>query len=158
MNPTHSPMKNPRHELFAQAIAHGEYADTAYETAGFKNHRSSASRLLAIVSIQKRVAEVQAENNNMSQIQREQALSYLTAIALTPIGEVTASSPLCQSFHETTTPDGGTTLKVTIPCKLKALALLGKWCGWETGTQAEQDAAKAVGGVAEMMHRIRARK
>ena len=44
----------------------------------------------------------------------------------------------------------------TFPDKLGALALLGKWCGWEKGTVAENKAADALGTmVRRRAHRAR---
>lgn len=154
--PSRPPLSNPRHERFAQAIARGEYADAAYKEAGFKNHRSSASRLLANASIQRRIAALQLENCEMSKIDRQEALAYLASVVRTPIGHVTADSPVCQEYSEATTPEGQTYLKVKMPSKIDALRLIGKWSGWERGTQAERDAAAALGGVAELVSRIRA--
>lgn len=53
------PLKNPRHEAFAQALAAGETADAAYVTAGFKANRGNATRLKANESVKKRVEELQ---------------------------------------------------------------------------------------------------
>lgn len=54
------PLKNPRHEAFARALAKGASADQAYREAGYSPHRQAASRLLLTnVDIQARVAELQ---------------------------------------------------------------------------------------------------
>jgi methyl coenzyme M reductase gamma subunit len=42
--------------------------------------------------------------------------------------------------------------------RIAALAMIGKWCGWEKGTEAEQQAAKALGGVSDLLTRIRTRR
>lgn len=52
----------------------------------------------------------------------------------------------------------GLTEKVRMPGKIEAIKIRGSWCGWERGTEAERAAANALGGVAEMVARIRARK
>lgn len=51
-------LSNPKHERFAQALAKGETAVSAYEQAGYKPDRGAASRLSANVSIEGRVAEI----------------------------------------------------------------------------------------------------
>jgi phage terminase small subunit len=52
-------LSNPRHERFAQGLAHGKSADEAYRAAGFSENRGNASRLKSNESIQSRVAELQ---------------------------------------------------------------------------------------------------
>jgi len=75
---TRSTLNSPRHEAFAQATARGECITTAYQEVGFAQHRSSASRLLAAASIKQRVEQTRAENDEMCQSQRHEALAYLT--------------------------------------------------------------------------------
>lgn len=53
-------LKNPRHEAFAQALAKGETADQAYQSAGYKEDRGHASRLAANGSIRQRLTELQS--------------------------------------------------------------------------------------------------
>jgi phage terminase small subunit len=53
------PLRNTKHELFAQGLAEGKCADAAYKTAGYKPDRAHASRLAANGRIQGRVAELQ---------------------------------------------------------------------------------------------------
>ena len=52
-------LTNPKHELFAQALAKGENATKAYQSAGFKGSRANASRLKANSNITARVLEIQ---------------------------------------------------------------------------------------------------
>ena len=54
-----APLKNPRHELLAQALAHGMSAEAAYAEAGYKADRGNAARMTANDSICDRVAELQ---------------------------------------------------------------------------------------------------
>lgn len=53
-------LKNPKHERFSQELAKGKSQTEAYEKAGYKPDRGAASRLSTNVSIQARVAELQA--------------------------------------------------------------------------------------------------
>lgn len=55
------PLKNARHEKFAQALASGETADAAYQIAGFKPNRGNAVRLKANENIEARVTELKAK-------------------------------------------------------------------------------------------------
>lgn len=53
------PLKNARHEKFAQERAKGKSVDEAYSLAGFKPHRGNAHRLSTNESVRARVAELQ---------------------------------------------------------------------------------------------------
>ena len=55
------PLKNPRHEAFAQALARGMSASAAYGQAGFKPHRANAATLARKEHISVRVTELQEE-------------------------------------------------------------------------------------------------
>lgn len=55
------PLKNPKHERFAQELAKGATADSAYASAGFRPHRGNAARLSANENVRARVAKLQAE-------------------------------------------------------------------------------------------------
>src|SRR5689334_15730434 len=58
------PLKNARHEKFAQKLAKGEHASTAYKGAGYSATgnaaEAAASRLLRDVKVQARVEELKA--------------------------------------------------------------------------------------------------
>jgi phage terminase small subunit len=54
-----APLRNPKHEKFAQGFAEGKFADEAYSAAGYKSGRAHASRLAANGRIRRRVAELQ---------------------------------------------------------------------------------------------------
>lgn len=53
------PLKNTRHERFAQERSKGKSVDAAYVAAGFKPNRGNAARLNANESIAARLAELQ---------------------------------------------------------------------------------------------------
>src|SRR5208283_5919530 len=50
---------NPRHELFAQNLAKGVAASTAYVNAGYKEDPANASRLTLDDKVKSRVQELQ---------------------------------------------------------------------------------------------------
>jgi phage terminase small subunit len=54
------PLRNARHERFAQERAKGRSVDAAYAKAGFKPNRGNAARLNAIESVAARIAELQS--------------------------------------------------------------------------------------------------
>ena len=53
------PLRNTKHERFAQELAEGKSMSEAYEAAGYKPNRSHASRLVTNGNIRGRVAELQ---------------------------------------------------------------------------------------------------
>lgn len=56
--PSTKPLKNERHEKFAQGIASGKAVSEAYKEAGYEPNRGNASRLKAQDSIKARVEEL----------------------------------------------------------------------------------------------------
>jgi hypothetical protein len=52
------PLKNSRHERFAQELAKGKSQVEAYGLAGYEPHDSAAARLFGNVRVQARVAEL----------------------------------------------------------------------------------------------------
>lgn len=90
-------------------------------------------------------------------ISDKRALEILAEIVMTPIGEIDQHHFLAQEYSETPCKEG-TAIRIKMPSKLDALKVMGTWCGWEKGTEAERKGAEALGGVAELIHRIRARK
>lgn len=55
------PLKNARHERFAQALVKGMTLDAAYVAAGYAENRKNAQRLKTNEGVANRVAELQAE-------------------------------------------------------------------------------------------------
>ncbi|MEQ8226707.1 MAG: hypothetical protein RIA64_01375 [Rhodospirillales bacterium] len=53
------PLKNARHEKFAQGLAEGKTADQSYADAGYVPNRKNASRLKSKEDVQARVKELQ---------------------------------------------------------------------------------------------------
>lgn len=68
---------NPRHETFAQAVAKGKSAIEAYEAAGYKPHRPSASRLLTNANVAARVAELQGRGARKVEVTLESLAAEL---------------------------------------------------------------------------------
>lgn len=62
------PLKNSRHEKFAQELFKGSTADGAYASAGYKPDRGAASRLSAKVNIRERVAELHEEAAQLAKV------------------------------------------------------------------------------------------
>lgn len=71
------PLKNQRHELFAQGLAEGKTADEAYQVAGFEPHRGNASRLSSNEIIRARVDELLERSAKRVEIDQAWVLSKL---------------------------------------------------------------------------------
>ena len=153
------PLESVRHETFAQNVAMGKSDAEAYRLAGFKGAHSNkrAAEVRAKQGVEPRIDHIRAQAASVSAMTKEQALQFLTDVIMTPVGMVNERSVLAQEVTKTTV-GGVTTVKVRMPGKIEAIKILGSWCGWERGTEAERAAANALGGVAEMVARIRARK
>jgi phage terminase small subunit len=70
-----APLRNTKHERFAQGLAEGRSADEAYSAAGYKADRAHASRLAANGRIRGRVAELQDAAATETQITIESLIS-----------------------------------------------------------------------------------
>ena len=127
-NNCHMPvLANPRHELFAQAVASGKSASEAYRQSGAtgKNADVQAAKLVVKSSIRERVAELKEAQSRKSELSRDRLREFLTEVILTPAGNVDEQSRLCQSYK--VTPD---VREIRMPDKLAAAAQLAKLCGW----------------------------
>lgn len=129
-----NPLENARHEAFAQALALNKSASEAYRLAGYeaKYSHTAGPRLSLNVDIQARVAEIKAETNRGSKLTKDRALELLGIIA------------------EDGTEKAGD--------RIAAMRTAGAWCGWETGTEAENKQAAATERLTEAVSRIRAMK
>jgi hypothetical protein len=153
-----APLSNPRHEAFAQALATGKPAAEAYRLAGYAeaHAKNAGSRLANKPEVKARVALIRGETDAVTTISKARALEILAEIITTPIGKVDQDHYLCQE-HSRTTGEHSTTEKWKMPSKMDALKLLGNWCGWEKGTDADRQAASAMDRIAMLMNSIRTR-
>lgn len=71
-------LKNPRHELFAQAIAKGKSQIEAHAAAGFNPHRSNASKLARTANVIARIAELHNRSVDMERAATEKAAERLS--------------------------------------------------------------------------------
>lgn len=70
-------LDNPKHELFAQALARGVAQYLAYEQAGYAPDAGHASRLAAQGKIEERVKELQAEMAESLRLNDDYVISRL---------------------------------------------------------------------------------
>lgn len=86
------PLKNARHERFAQELAKGQSQTDAYIAAGYAADRTGASRLATNANIQERAAELKARAAEKVVITVENLTERLLAIAKK--GEDAKDAPL----------------------------------------------------------------
>jgi hypothetical protein len=117
------PLKNIRHEKFAQLVAGGMSATKSYSEAGYeaKDADVAGPRLLGNVGVAARIAELRKESEQSCKISREEVLAFLADVIKTPAGHVHKESPLCQSFKDTEDCN-----EVRMPDKLGSIAQLCK--------------------------------
>lgn len=132
-------LENPKYEAFAQHRANGKTQNDAYEAAGYAPSRPSAHRLAKNANICARIRELQEEAASASKFTKEKAIEFLVECIQQPVGFLTADSRLAEEISPT---QHGT--RVRMMNKAKALELLGKWAGWEKGTEAENKQADAL--------------
>jgi hypothetical protein len=87
------PLRNPRHERFAQALFEGKPASTAYAKAGYSPHDGNCIRLRGNERVQARLVELQQEAAASSQVTvasllRELEDARLRANSLDQLGSV----------------------------------------------------------------------
>lgn len=147
-------LSNPRQEAFAQLYVETGNASEAWRRVTGKtgNADVNAFKWLGRPEVKARIAEIQAENDRLCQLKRDEALAFLATVVRTPLGKVDRDSPLCQE-HTKTDSEHSSTERIKMPGKLEALRLVGQWCGWETGTQAENKMTDSlIAGIRRITH------
>ena len=122
---------NQRQELFCQHIAAGLSGVEAFKRVTPGNPRDcdvKAAQMRRKPGVQARIAELMVQNAKKSEMTRQEALQWLSAVIRTSPSEVTKSSSLCQVYEET--PDG--TIKLRIVDKVVALQQLARMCAWNS--------------------------
>lgn len=87
-------LQNPKHEVFARAIAKGEKQIAAYEKAGYVPELGHAARLAANPSIVARVTELQKRAAARAEINQAWVLKKLVsnAVLARKLGQIGAST------------------------------------------------------------------
>lgn len=93
-------LKNAKHERFAQARASGMTVDAAYAEAGYKPHRSNASRLSANDNISARVDEILNAGAERAGINAEHIFTEAARIALSDIRSLFDDSGNLKAVHK----------------------------------------------------------
>lgn len=129
-----SPLKNSRHERFSVLVASGMTQADAYREVYPQSRRwkdesvhERASKVSA--KVLPRIEQLKQAVADGAVIERQEVVRLLADILRTPVGGLTADSPLCQevediSFGETSRR------KVKMPSKLQAADILCKMLGF----------------------------
>lgn len=134
---TQRPLKNAKHEAFAQAVATGTSGSEAYTlTIGGKgaSARAAAARLLAKDSVRARVAAVQSgQKLKATHLTIEEKRDLFADVKRTAIADIDEHSPLCQEvsyFYG----EGGLLIrkKIKMIDKLKAVEMDNQIAGHTT--------------------------
>ena len=129
------PLKNARHEKFAQLIASGKTATQAYKQAGYlaKGHgaETAASRLLRNVEVLSRIDVLRRKTEAKLELSREKLAKHLWKVIFTPISEIGEGSPLVQEITNTTDKEGKTTQRIKCLGKIESARLLCDMQGWK---------------------------
>jgi phage terminase small subunit len=93
------PLKNSRHERFAQAVVRGESDMKAYVTAGYspKAANQNATELRGNTGITKRIAWMHRQAAQDAFLTVAEKRKFLADVVRTPLSEIDERSPLCQS-------------------------------------------------------------
>jgi len=81
------PLKNQRHEKFAQAVAEGKTNVQAYVIAGYKENIGNASTLACRPEIKERVNQIKVEAAAAAQVTVRRVVTELARVAFTDITE-----------------------------------------------------------------------
>lgn len=129
---------NPKQTKFAQLVASGIPASTAYLAVGYqvskKNAEGAGSRLSGNVKVKALISEIRAAADDSgikgARLSIEETRKFLASIVRTPIGEIGPDSPLCAAYSSTKV-GGGTRVLTRVKChdKLRAIELDSKLAG-----------------------------
>ena len=129
-----TPLRNPRHERFAQLLAEGRSQADAFKELYPNSRRwqadsvhEKASKLAA--KVRPRLQEFQRAAAERAVMTKEKYVNYLASVMLTPVGKVDAESILAQEVEDRVT--GETVIRrVKMASKMTAADLLAKALGF----------------------------
>lgn len=126
-----TPLKNSKHEHFAQLVSKGEKASRAYVTAGYSKAgaEQSANRLLKNADIQTRIAQLRAA---IEQPSRERAIEKAAvdkAWVLHNLTQIVKMGMAVEPVRDEQGNELGELKAANLPAANKALELVGKELG-----------------------------
>jgi Terminase small subunit len=133
-------LANPRHELFAQAVASGKSASEAYRQSGAtgKNADVQAAKLVVKSSIRERVAELKEAQSKKCEMTRDQLRQFLVSVILAKPKDASFNNPLCEVAMAKAGP------AAVFPSKLGAATQLAKLTGWNEGEKVSVEAGDTL--------------
>ena len=143
---------NDRMRRVCELVVQGKPAGRAYEMAGYSARgdiaNRAASRLLQHPRVAEYLAMLQAEASRKAEFTRDDLVGYLVQVLKTPVGEVTAESPLCQRMKV----DEAGGFLVEMPGKIAAAKQLAEIMGWNKPAEVKVDVSEKL---AEIVRRVR---
>ena len=136
-------LANPRHELFAQAVASGNSASEAYRQSGAtgKNADVHAGRLMVNDGICKRISEIREEQAAKCEMTKDQFRQFLVSVMVAKPEDANFQNPLCELAMTKAGP------AAVFPSKLAAAAQLAKLTGWNEGEKVNIEAGDTLTAV-----------
>jgi len=124
------PLKNPRHEKFALAVASGKTQSDAYRevypaSRRWKDKSVHEKASAFMVKVKPRVQELQQAVADQVVMTKAEGLSLMAAALRTPIGDIDDRSLLCQEYLVK-----DDTVMVKMISKISAFQELAKSLGW----------------------------
>lgn len=163
--PGSAPLSNTGHENFVELVALGESPTRAYRecispdsVCTIETARVNARRLLRNNPIQLRLAFLKSENRKTVEerfgVSRDWLVSWLMNVLETPVGDITIDHELAQEWHAERIWKGAgehaeewETLKVKMPNKLQAAALLCQILGYKAPEKVQIDVTDRLAGL-----------
>ena len=140
-------LANPRHELFAQAVASGKSASEAYRQSGAtgKNADVQAAKLVVKSSIRERVAELKEAQCKKCEMTRDQLRQFLVDVIRAKPENASFNNPLCEIAMTKAGP------AAVFPSKLGAAVQLAKLTGWN---EVEKVSVEAGGSILSFLDKV----
>lgn len=121
------PLRNHRHEAFAQRVVTGESLSQAYRQVygtDAKAAGANGARLMKNDSVRRRVAQLQRRSADGAVMALTTKREYLYRVVMTAIAEVDEQSDLCAKFERT-----AHCYRKAMPDKIRAIELDSKLAG-----------------------------
>lgn len=136
-----SPLKNCRHERFAQLVANGKTQADAYREvypnqAGQKASTLATNACRLHTKVLPRIKELQQATAERFTMTREEALNILAEALRASPGDVKPDSRFAQEFKvDAKTGD----ITVRLPSKVSCFSEIAKTCGWYAPVKQQVD-------------------
>jgi hypothetical protein len=138
---------NPKQRAYCQARASGFSQSAAYLKAGYKSETPDAARknsfaLEQLPHVKAHLSRLREQSFTEDALTLAEKRSIIGKMVRAAPAEVTADSPLAQSYTEEVSPDGTTKKKVVIPDKARLIEIDNKMAGHTHAELKEDDYQK----------------